>query len=93
MHFVIITALALGCIAILIGMPVAAHKGKLHVPGYIGIALITFVGSFLFGLASGYSRIAGSPVAVVFALLCFWSAAAGVGSIVAIFFWRDEAEA
>jgi hypothetical protein len=93
MHLLIVTALALGCLAALVGIPLSAHRGKLHVPGYIGIALLTFVASFLFGLASGYRRIAGSPAAVVFSLLCFWSVAAGVGSIVAIFFCRGEAEA
>ncbi len=93
MHSLLITALALGCAAGLIGMPLSAHRGRLHVPGYIGIALLAFVASFLFGLASGYRWFVGSPVAVAFSLLCFWSTATGVGSILAIFFCRDHAEA
>lgn len=93
MHLLIITALALGCVAILVAIPLSAHKGKLHVPGYIGIALLAFAASFVCGLASGYRVFAGSLVGVALSLLCFWSAAAGVGSILAVFFCRDQAEA
>jgi hypothetical protein len=92
-HSLIITALALGCIAIVVGIPAAAHRGKLHVPGYIGIALLAFPTSFICGLASGYHWFAGSLVGVALSLLCFWSAAVGVGSIVAVFFCRDHAVA
>jgi hypothetical protein len=92
-HTLTITALALGCTALVVGMPLAAHRGKLHVPGYIGIALLAFGASFVCGLASGYHWFAGSPVGVALSLLCFWSAAAGVGSILAIFFCRDHVEA
>jgi len=92
MHWLTISVLALGCITILVAIPLAAFRGKLHVPGYIGTALLAFGGSFLFGLASGYRWFAGSPVGVVLSLLCFWSAAAGVGSLLAIFFCRDQAE-
>jgi hypothetical protein len=92
MHPLIIAALALGCGVILVGIPLSARKGKLHLPGYIGIALLAFVASFLFGLASGWRVFAGSPVGVALSLLCFWSAAAGVGSILAAFFCREQAE-
>ena len=93
MHLLILLALALGCCAIVIAIPLGAHRGKLHVPGYAGIAILAFGASFLFGLASGYRPVAGSPVGVALSLLCFWSAAAGVGSILALFFCRSQAEA
>lgn len=84
--------LALGCAAILIAMPLAAHRGKLHVPGFMGIALLAFLASFAFGFVSGLHPLAGSPVGVALSLLCFWAAAAGVGSILAVFFCRNQAE-
>jgi hypothetical protein len=92
-HLLLLWALAVGCCAIVIAIPWGAHRGKLHVPGYSGLAILAFAASFLFGLASGYRLVAGSPVGVALSLLCFWSAAAGVGSIVALFFYRNQAEA
>ena len=92
MHRLIITVLALGCGVILVASPLAARRGKLHVPGYIGIALLAFGASFFCGLASGWHVFAGSPVGVALSLLCFWSAAAGVASILAVFFCREQAE-
>ena len=92
MHRLIITVLTVGCGVILVAIPLAAHRGKLHVPGYVGIAILAFVISFLCGLASGSRFFAGSPVGVALSLLCFWSAAVGVGSIVAAFFWRGPVQ-
>jgi hypothetical protein len=91
-HLLIICVLAVGCIGILIAIPAGAHRGKLHVPGYAGIAILAFIASFLFGIASGYRPFAGSPVGIALSLLCFWSAAACVGSILALFFCRSHAE-
>ena len=92
MHPLIITVLAIGCGVIQVALPVSAHRGKLHVPGYIGIGILAFIASFLFGLASGSRFLAGSPAGVALSLFCFWSAAAGVGAIVAAFFWREPAQ-
>jgi hypothetical protein len=91
-HLSILLALGLGCVAIIVAIPLGAHRGKLHVPGYAGIAILTFLASFLFGIASGYRPFAGSPVGIALSLLCFWSAAACVGSILALFFCRSHAE-
>jgi hypothetical protein len=92
-HLLVLLALALGCCIIIVAIPLGAHRGKLHVPGYSGLAILAFAASFLFGVASGYRPLAGSPVGIALSLLCFWSAAAGIGSILALFFCRSQAEA
>jgi hypothetical protein len=91
-HLSILLALGLGCVGIVVAIPLGAHRGKLHVPGYTGIAILAFIASFLFGIASGYRPFAGSPVGIALSLLCFWSAAACVGSILALFFCRSHAD-
>lgn len=92
MHPLTMTALGVGSGLALVVIPVSAHLGKLHVPGYVGIAILAFVTSFISGLASGSHLFAGSPVGLALSLFCFWSAAAGIGSILAIFFCRDQTE-
>ena len=92
MHLSILLALGLGCAAIIVAIPLGAYRGKLHVPGYTGIAILAFIASFLCGLASGYRPFAGTPVGIALSLLCFWSAAVCVGSILALFFCRSHAE-
>lgn len=92
MHLLIIAALALGCAAIVVAFPLGARGGRLHVPGYAGIAVLAFVTSFFCGRASGYRSFAGAPVGIALSLVCFWLAAAGVGSILALFFYRNPSE-
>jgi hypothetical protein len=41
-NLVFIVPLVLGCIAIVTAIPVRAYRGRLHVPAYAGIAIITF---------------------------------------------------
>lgn len=88
MHLLTFSVLFLGCVAIIVALPVAARRGKLHVPGYVGIAILAFAASIFCGFASGYRFFAGAPVGVGLSLLCFWLAAATVGSILALCFYR-----
>ena len=69
MHLLIIAALALGCAAIVVAVPLGARGGRLHVPGYAGIAMLAFVASFLCGRASGYRSFAGAPVGIALSRL------------------------
>jgi len=88
----VIAPLFAACLAIAIAIPVAAARSKLHMPGYIGIAILAFVASLLFGEISGMRRIAGSYAGVVLSVACFLSIAVCVGSIVALLFYRDPPE-
>jgi hypothetical protein len=89
MHLLILSVLSLGCLAIVAAFPWAARRGKLHVPGYVGIAVLAFTASIFCGFASGYRSFSGTPVGVALSLLCFWLAAATVGSILALCFYRQ----
>jgi hypothetical protein len=80
------------CLAIIIAIPRAAARSKLHLPGYIGLAILAFLASVTFGKLSGAHRIAGSFVGVVLSLACFLSISAGVGSVLALAFYRDPPE-
>lgn len=88
MHLLILSVLSLGCVAIIVALPLAARRGKLHVPGYVGIAILAFAASIFCGFASGYRSFAGEPVGVALSLFCFWFAAATAGSILALCFYR-----
>jgi hypothetical protein len=91
MHPLILSILVLGCAAIVVTLPMAARRGKLHVPGYVGIAILAFAMSLLCGFASGYRSFAGTSVGVALSLLCFWLVATAVGSVLALCFYRQAA--
>jgi hypothetical protein len=77
------------CLAIVVAIPVAAARGKLHMPAYIGIAILAFAASLVFGETSGARRIAGSIAGVILSVACFLSIAVFLGCILALFFYRD----
>ena|ERR1700691_2638221 len=82
-----------GCLAIAIAIPAAAARSKLHMPAYIGIAILAFVASLVFGEISGTRQITGSMAGVVLSIACFLSIAVSVGSILALAFYRNPPEA
>jgi hypothetical protein len=88
----IVASLLAVCLAIVAVIPAAAARSKLHMPAYIGIAILAFAASLLFGEISGARRIAGSIAGVVLSIACFLSIAVFVGSILALFFYRDPPE-
>ncbi len=81
------------CLSLLVAVPLAAARSKLHMPGYIGIAIVTFLASLCFGAASGARSIAGSLPGVVLSMACFISIAVCMGSILALVFYREPPEA
>jgi hypothetical protein len=91
-HTDLIVALAIACAAIVVAVPVGASKGKLHVPGYVGLALSTFVTGLIFGRIAGTRTISGSPAGVLLSVLFFLFVATALGSILALFFYRPVQE-
>jgi hypothetical protein len=89
----IVVPLIAACALVAVWIPTLAHRGKLHIPGYAGIAMLGFALAFLFGKFAGAHSIAGTGVGVFFSILCFLLLAVSVGSIVALFFYRDPSEA
>jgi hypothetical protein len=89
----IVAPLIVACLVIVAVIPAAAARGKLHMSAYIGIAILAFGASLLFGEVSGMRRMAGSFAGVVLSIACFLSIAALVGSILALLFYREPPEA
>ena len=89
----IVAPLIAVCLLIVIAIPVAAARSKLHMPAYIGIAIFAFAASLVFGEMSGAQGIAGSIAGVVLSIACFLSIAVVVGCILALLFYRDPPEA
>jgi hypothetical protein len=89
----VLIPLSLACLAALIAIPVAANRGKLHVPGYVGLAFLGFALGLLAGRISGAHSITGTIIGLCLSILCFLSMATAVGSVLAIFFYRHPPEA
>ena len=84
----IVIPLILICIAIVIAIALAASRGKLHVPGYLGLAGLTFVVSIILGKLSGSRHIAGSPAGIFLSVVFFLLIATTLGSVIALFVYR-----
>ena len=85
----IVVPLVVACLLIVGLLPMAAARGKLHVPGYVGIALFAFAVSLIFGKLAGFSRVASSLAGQIFSIIFFLLIAVVAGSILALFFYRD----
>jgi hypothetical protein len=88
----LVLPLVLACGAVAVFIPASAFKGRLHIPGYVGIAFLTFLLAMLVGKLSGARSIAGTRSGIVLSLLFFVLVAAAVGSVLALFFYRDSSE-
>jgi hypothetical protein len=91
-RFALIAGLTIVCAAIALAIPISASRGKLHVPGYVGLALIAFVVGLVSGRIAGTRAITGSSVGVLLSVLFFLLMATAVGSILALFFYRQPPE-
>ena len=89
----VVMPLILGCLSIVVVISWAAAGGKLHIPGYAGLAFLTFAIAFLLGRVTGARGITGTTAGVFVTFAFFLLVAAGVGCILALFFYRDSPEA
>jgi uncharacterized membrane protein len=85
--------LLLVCLGVLIAIPVGAARGKLHVPGYVGLAFLAFALGLVLGRISGMRSITGTIAGLGLSILCFLLMAIAVGSVLALFFYRHPPEA
>jgi MFS superfamily sulfate permease-like transporter len=88
----LVGGLTVACAAIVVGIPVCASKGKLHVPGYVGLALVAFIVGLIFGRIAGSRAITGTPVGVVLSVAFFLLVATALGSILGVLFYRPAPE-
>jgi len=85
--------LGLACLAIVVAIPFAAARAKLHLPGYVGLAFLTSALGLLFGRISGARAVTGTIAGFSLSILFFLLMATAVGSVLALFFYRHPPEA
>jgi hypothetical protein len=88
----ILVPLVIFCAAILITIPAAARRGKLHMPGYAAYALLAFLVAIGIGYLSGRHGIRGTAAGVVLGFVFFGLIAAVIGCILALAFYRGKPE-
>jgi hypothetical protein len=85
----LVIPLALSCLAIMVILPISAARSRLHIPGWVGFALFSFVLSYTCARISSVHSIVGKPTGVFFSMMCFLFLAAALGSVIALFFYKD----
>ena len=85
----ILIPLAIACIVVALVGPIAAFKGMLHIPAYCGFALLFLVFGLVIGKLAGM-QIRGSLSGVCLSIIFFLAMAACLGSVLAIFFYRQR---
>jgi len=88
----LVVPLSIACFAIVIVVPLAAARSRLHIPGYVGLAFLAAIFGLLCGRISGIRGVGGTPWGVLLSLLFFLSIAFTVGCVLALFFYRDPPE-
>src|SRR5450755_310080 len=76
------------CLPFIFGIPIAAARRKLHIPGYVGIAFASLIMGLLVGRISGLRGVSGTRAGFSLSILFFLLIASTVGSIIALFFYR-----
>ena len=80
--------LILASAAIAVGISFCARRGKLHIPGFIGLAFLAFAVALVLGRVSGVQGVTGTHFGLLLSVLFFLLMAVAVSSILAIFFSR-----
>jgi hypothetical protein len=88
----VVVPLALGSFSILTAIPWAAARGRLHIPGYVGLAFLTFAIALLVGRVAGVRGITGTNAGIFLSVAFFLLIAAAVGCVLALFFYRHPPE-
>ena len=88
----LVGGLTIVCAAIVVAVQVCASKGRFHVPGYVGLALVTFIIGLILGRVAGSRAVTGTPFGALLSVLFFLLVATTLGSILALFFYRPAPE-
>jgi hypothetical protein len=83
-----ISLLILTSAVIAVGICICAWRGKLHIPGYIGLAFLAFGVALIVGRISGARGVTGTHFGLLLSVLFFLLMAVAVSSILALFFYR-----
>jgi hypothetical protein len=84
--------LLLACLGVLVAIPMAAARGKLHVPGYVGLAFLAFALGLVLGRIVGARAVSRTIAGLSLSILFFLLMATAVGSVLALFFYRHPPE-
>jgi hypothetical protein len=87
-NLTILIPLSIACFAIVLAVPMAAFQGMLHVPAYCGFALLALTLGLIVGKI-GEAQVPGSLPGVCLSIVFFLAMAACLGSVLAIFFYRQ----
>jgi hypothetical protein len=87
-NLAILIPLLIACFAIVLVVPIAAFQGMFHVPAYCGFALLALTFGLIAGKIGG-AQVPGSLPGVCLSIVFFLAMAACLGSILAIFFYRQ----
>jgi hypothetical protein len=88
----VLVPLAAISLAIVVGIPTAAYRGKLHMAGYIGLALAAFAAAMVFGKLSGLHHVTGTVIGLFLSFLFFSAIATVLGSLAALAFYKAPKE-
>jgi hypothetical protein len=89
----IVVPLSLFCLALILAIPFAAARGKLHIPGYVGMAFLAFGAGLMVGWISGVRGIIGTIIGTILSIICLLLLATALGSVLALFFYRHPPQA
>lgn len=88
----LVVGLTVACAAIVLAIPICASHGKLHVPGYVGLALLAFATGLVSARIAGARAVTGTIAGVLLSLVFFLLIATALGSLLALFFYRHPPE-
>ena len=92
-NFRLVVPLSVACFAIIIVLPFAAARSRLHIPGYVGLAFLGFILGLVCGRISGVRGVSGTPTGFLLSLIFFFLISVAIGSVLALFVYRDPPEA
>jgi hypothetical protein len=88
-HLALIVPLLIVCLAVIVGLCVAASKSRLHIPAYVGMAFCSFALAMIVGHISGSPSVTGTSTGFALSIFFFLLIAVTVGSVLALFFYHQ----
>jgi hypothetical protein len=92
LHLILVVSLTLACLLIVVLIPIYASRGKFHIPGYVGLAFLTFAIGLILGRAAGARAVTGTIAGLFLSIVFFLLIATSLGSILALFFYSHPPE-
>jgi hypothetical protein len=88
----VVMPLIAACALIIVAIPWVASRGRVHMPGYGGGAILAFACGILLGHLSGVRGITGTVAGVSLAVAFFLMMAVAAGCLFALFCYRPPLE-